>query len=299
MSDHQFSLRAEIGKHAETILDPAGREVDVLSQSDALMLAEKFNCSLKSLYLEAMDHGVCPVRYVRNHDALSLTDQLVLAKSNVAIIGAGGLGGHVIQLLARIGIGSMIIVDPDKFDETNLNRQTFATLETIGLAKTDVAKKHLKSINPAVEVSVHEVKLNALNSDKILSGADIVVDCLDSISDRLMLQDAAQNNNIPLVHGAVSGFEGQLMTIFPQDPGLKSFYVNPDADEVKESSPESILGVPAITPSVIGSLQVMEVVKVLLKRGRIIRKKIIYFDLDNNTLSEFSFEKKKDQSSVD
>ena len=297
MSDSQSKFHAEILASVKIISDPAGRDILVLNHKDAARLSKKFNLRLNDLYIAAMDQGIWPRRYIRNYNTLSLTDQRLLVKSKVAIIGAGGLGGHVIQLLARMGIGSLIIVDPDTFDETNLNRQPFATVETLDLQKTHAVKKLLESINPAVAVIPYELKLTALNFDEILTEADIVVDCLDSISERLILQEAAQKLNIPLVHGALAGFEGQMMTIFPGDPGLKSFYATPESTETDEPNPECILGVPAITPSLIGSFQAMEVVKILLKRGRIMRRKLVYFDLDRCSLTEFSFKKNEGQAS--
>ena len=291
MSHSQSLIRDAIQATVNVISGPAGGVVSVLNQKDAARLSNKFNIRLNDLYIEAMDQGVWPLCYVRNQSTFSLSDQRFLAKSTIAVIGAGGLGGHVISLLARMGIGSLIIVDPDAFDETNLNRQPFATMETLGIPKARAVKKHLESINPAVAVIPHELKLTNSNFNEILTGADIVVDCLDSISDRLVLQDAAQKLNIPLVHGALAGFEGQIMTIYPEDPGLKTIYAAPASLEAGQPSPESILGVPAITPSMIGSFQAMEVVKILLKRGRVMRKKMVYLDLDYFSLDEFSFEK--------
>jgi molybdopterin-synthase adenylyltransferase len=299
MTDSRHMLCDEILASVNVTSGPADGVVSVLNHKDAARLSDKFHLSLNDLYIVAMDHGVWPLCYVRNQSTFSLTDQRVLAQSTVAVIGAGGLGGHVISLFARMGLGSLIIVDPDAFDETNLNRQSFATIKTLGLPKVRAVKKQLASINPAVAVIPHELKLTGSNFNELLSGADIAVDCLDTIPDRLILQDAAQKLKLPLVHGALAGFEGQIMTIYPEDPGLKAIYAAPKPAEAAQPSPESILGVPATTPAMIGSFQTMEGVKILLKRGRVMRKKMVYLDLDNCALDEFSFENSQGHPAVD
>ena len=119
----------------------------------------------------------------------------------------------------------------------------------------------------------------------------MVGDCLDNVPDRFLLERASKKLRIPLVHGALAGFEGQLMTIFPDDPGLKNIYGKAEvgASVNSSKSPESVLGVPAPTPSLIATLQVMEVLKIILKRGRIFRNILLHVDLEAGQMNEFSF----------
>ena len=242
--------------------------------------------SVPEIYTEALRLGVYPCRYLRNRDLLSAAEQLRLAEAQVAVAGAGGLGGQVIILLARLGVGRLIVADSDRFDETNLNRQALSNQQTLKRFKTEVAAESVASINPGVKVIPRQVKLEASGIDEILAGAEVVVDALDNVPDRLILEAACQRLGIPMVHGAIAGFEGRMMTIFPGDLGLKVLYGSGELLDKKES-PEAILGTPAVTAAWMGTLQAMEVLKVLLKRGRLFRGTMAYFDLENGRFEEF------------
>jgi molybdopterin/thiamine biosynthesis adenylyltransferase len=241
------------------------------------------------MYVEALKMGVCPYRYIRNRESISMQDQIKLAESRIAVVGAGGLGGHVILLLARMGIGYLRIIDGDVFDETNLNRQPLCNKETIHKAKPVVAADAINLINPSVEVSVITEKVNADNAENILSGVDVIVDALDNMDDRLVVEQAAKKNGIPFVHGAVAGFEGQVTTIFPEDKGLLSFYGEKDYQANDKDSPESIWGVPVLAPALIGSMQAMEVVKILLNRSGVLRNTLVHMDLENGQLNRYEY----------
>ncbi len=228
--------------------------------------------ALHEIYREALRLGVYPYRYIRNMDILSAAEQLRLAESRVAVVGAGGLGGQVILLLARVGVGTLVVVDCDLFDETNLNRQALCVEETLGEPKARAAAEAVAAINPGVRVIPHQVRLNADVIDGILAGCDVVVDGLDNVPDRLLLQDAAGRLGIPMVHGALAGFEGRIMTVFPGDAGVKQLY-GEAASGADPERPEAVLGVPAVTAALIGTFQAMEVLKILLKRGEPLPKR--------------------------
>ncbi|MCP4667083.1 MAG: HesA/MoeB/ThiF family protein, partial [Deltaproteobacteria bacterium] len=206
MTDRNIDKR--IGEHARTISDPAARRVDILEDKQALEIAGQCGCSVGHVYMEALGLGIWPHRYVRNREILSGQEQLLLAKSRVSVAGAGGLGGHVILLLARLGIGCLIVVDYDVFDESNLNRQALCSDKTLGKSKSEEAVEKIASVNPGVEVISYETRLDPSSIEKILTGSHVVVDCLDNISDRFLLERASKNLRIPLVHGALAGFEG-------------------------------------------------------------------------------------------
>ncbi|MCP4669503.1 MAG: HesA/MoeB/ThiF family protein, partial [Deltaproteobacteria bacterium] len=177
------------------------------------------------------------------------------------------------------------------FDESNLNRQALCSDRTLGKSKSEEAVEKVASVNPGVEVISHKTRLDPSSVEKILVGSHVVVDCLDNISDRFLLERASKNLRIPLVHGALAGFEGQLMTIFPDDPGLKNLYGNADERHSVNGSksPESVLGVPAPTPSFMATLQAMEVIKIILGRGRIFRNMLLHVDLESGRMNEFTF----------
>jgi len=283
------SFLKELERSSIEILDSKSNlNIKVLHEEEAIALALKYQSTLKSVYVEAMKIGVSPYRYIRNRESISIQDQIRLAESRIAVIGSGGLGGHVLLLLARIGIGHLRIIDGDVFDETNLNRQPLCNKETINKAKPVVAADAVRLINPSVEVTIITEKVNAANAEHILSGVDVIVDALDNMDDRLVVEEIAKKNNIPFVHGAVAGFEGQVTTIFPEDKGLMSLYGN-DRHVNDKFSPENILGVPVLAPSVIASIQAMEVLKILLNRGGVFRNTLVHIDLENGQLNKYEY----------
>lgn len=281
-------IEEQIRERSIRITDPAGREAVILEDNAACEIAWQLGLGLHEIYHEALRLGVYPYRYIRNVDILSAAEQLRLAESRVAVVGAGGLGGQVVLLLARVGIGTLVIVDCDLFDETNLNRQALCVEETLGEPKTRAATEAVAAINPGVRVIPHQVRLCADVIDEILSGCDVVVDGLDNAPDRLLLQDAAGRLGIPMVHGALAGFEGSVMTVFPGDVGVRQLY-GEAASGADPDRPEAVLGVPAVTAALIGTIQAMEVLKILLKRGSIFRNVMAYFDLENGRLELFRF----------
>lgn len=219
-----------------------------------------------------------------------MEEQLRLAESRVAVVGVGGLGGQVILPLARVGIAHLVVVDHDLFDEINLNRQALCSKEAIGRPKSEEAVAVVGSINPGVEVTPYQARLDGSNAREILADSDVVVDALDNVSSRFALERATKELGIRLVHGALAGFEGRLMTIFPDDPGLKNLYGSEQVKVDDTKRPEAILGAPVLTPSFIANLQAMEVIKILLGRGRIFRNIMLHADLEGGQLSEFSFQ---------
>ena len=280
----------ELNRLAIEILDcKSNLKIKVLYEEEAIQLALKYQYTLKSVYVEAMKLGVSPYRYIRNRKSISIQDQIRLAESRIAVVGSGGLGGHVILLLARIGIGHLRIIDGDVFDETNLNRQPLCNTETINKAKPKIAADVVNLINPSVEVSIITDKVNVANAEHILSEVDVIVDALDNMDDRLLVEKVAKKNRIPFVHGAVAGFEGQLTTIFPEDKGLTFLYGKNSCQVNDKYSPETIWGVPVLAPALIASMQAMEVVKILLNRSGVFRNTLVHMDLENGQLNKYEF----------
>jgi molybdopterin-synthase adenylyltransferase len=280
---------ATVSTRARAITDPAGREKRVLAESDAADLAAGMGARLGHVYVLALENGIWPLRYLRNSDSFSLLEQLRLARSRVAVIGAGGLGGYVLTLLARVGIGGLVIVDPEAFDETNLNRQMFSTLATLGENKAFAAARALAGINPAVEIASFPERLTSDNAAALISDVSVVVDALDNIDSRRVLQAAAEKKQIPMVHGAIAGFTGQTMTVFPGEAGILQIYGKPDDNHNQEQgpSPEDLLGVPAVTPALIGTFQATEVIKILLDRTDILNSRMLAADLETGRVDFF------------
>ncbi|MFC1883838.1 ThiF family adenylyltransferase [Thermodesulfobacteriota bacterium] len=283
---------SNIGKllddHKIQIKDAAGNELDALSEEGASVIGDKCGISIRDVQIGALERGICPTRYIRNREAVSPEEQLKLLKSSAAVVGAGGLGGYIILILARLGLGRLVVIDYDVFDETNLNRQAFCTAETLGKSKSEAAKAALKIVNPGVEVVSYKKKLDEKNGEKILSGCHVAVDALDNVSGRFVLQGLCRKMNMPLVHGAVAGFEGQLMTLFPEDAGLEIIYGNKRNDSNKSTRPEAIMGVPGVTPCLLGTLQSMEVVKILLEKGQTLRNTMAHLDMEACEINKFN-----------
>ena len=274
---------------SKRISDPAGREVEVLEDSQALKIAAESGCSVHDVYVEALSLGIYPYRYIRNRETISREEQLRLSKSRVAVVGAGGLGGQVILLLARVGVGHIVVVDYDRFDETNLNRQALSSQRAMGRSKSKEAVMVVGAINPGVLIIPHQARIDPSNAKEVLEGSDVIVDALDNIPARFTIEDASKSMGIPLVHGALAGLEGQLMTVFPDDPGIKRLYGSSVTGGERSKSPEAVLGVPALMPSFIATLQATEVLKIILKRGRLFRNVMVHADLENGKMNEFTF----------
>jgi molybdopterin/thiamine biosynthesis adenylyltransferase len=288
-------IEERIRERLKRITDPAGRDADILEDNAACEIAWQLGLGLHEIYREALKLGVRPYRYIRNADSLSTAEQLKLAESRVAVVGAGGLGGQAIVLLARLGVGALVVVDCDQFDETNLNRQALCVGETLGEPKTRAAVEAVAAINPGVHVIPHQVRLTADVIDGILAGSDVVVDGLDNVPDRLLLQEAAGRLGIPMVHGALAGFEGRIMTVLPGDAGVKQLY-GETASGADPDRPEAVLGVPAVTAALIGTFQAMEVLKILLRRGSLFRNAMAYVDLEKGRLDTFRFDEASEKT---
>ncbi|HBK52961.1 HesA/MoeB/ThiF family protein [Syntrophomonas wolfei] len=219
--------------------------------------------------------GVLPQRYQRNAKSITREEQCRLFQSRVAVIGCGGLGGYLLEELARLGIASISAWDYDSFAEHNLNRQLLSDMDTIGLSKVETAAKRVQAINPAVKFQAFNRPFAAGEGEDLLAGHQVVVDALDSIPVRKMLAAVCQRLSLPLVHGAIAGWCGQVCTQFPGEDSLETIYRNSN----QEQGVESEQGVLAFAPAVVASLQVAEVVKILLGRGELLRKRILLFNL--------------------
>ncbi len=235
---------------------------------------------VRRLEIDALRQGIVPHRYLRNMGTIGLEGQIRLLESTVAVAGAGGLGGWVVEGLARMGVGRLIVIDGDIFAENNLNRQALCTESELGRRKIEVAQQRVEKINSAVDCTGHFLRAGEGDFRKLLSGAEVAVDALDNMPSRFDLQRAAQALGIPMIHGAIGGWIGQVMTIFPGDPGLFALY---RAETVPEHGIEVECGNPTATPLMVAACQIQEVVKVLLQIGLPLRDRILMLDAESGT----------------
>ncbi|MGD8244581.1 MAG: HesA/MoeB/ThiF family protein [Anaerolineae bacterium] len=237
--------------------------------------------SIREVELTALEMNVAPARYVANLGTIGVPGQLKLLRARVAIVGLGGLGGYVAEALARMGVGHLILIDGDSFQEANLNRQLLCTEGNLGAGKARAACQRVTAINAAVETIGHAEVLTEENLSRHLREADLVVDAVDRLPTRLMLQRGAQALGIPMVHGSIAGFLGQVTTIFPRDSGLRGLYG--DEDQLPEQGLETELGTPAATPMVVAAWEAQEVVKVLTGQGELLRGRLLVIDMEFGT----------------
>jgi len=272
----------ELKKTRREAINSSGEKYYSVSLNQVKEIVNKFQLPSREIEILALQNNIIPERYQRNLGVISPSEQAKLLQSKVVIIGAGGLGGTVLELLTRMGIGEVIIAEKDIIGDSNLNRQILSKETNLGQSKTEVAVKRVKEINSSVEIVGHSIFIDSNNVKKIIEGAEVVIDALDNLPSRFVLQKACRNLKIPLVHGAIAGFNGQLTTIFPEDKGLELIYGS-DRD-LPEHGSEVTLGAPTVTPALIASLEAQEVIKILLKRGKLFRNRLLYLDIEEGTV---------------
>jgi len=173
-------------------------------------------------------------RYIRNVPTLSETECAALQKKTVAVFGCGGLGGYLIEYLARIGIGSIRCVDADTFEESNLNRQLLSTVSLMGTNKAKAAVQRVREINPDVQIQGFPVYMDKTNVRDLISGCDAVLDALDNIDSRRVLANACKAENIPYIYGAVDRWVAQAAICMPGDDLIDKLY--PDDSVIGDRS---------------------------------------------------------------
>jgi len=224
----------------------------------------------------ACENGIVPSRYERSIGTLGLEGQARLLGSTAAVVGCGGLGGFVVELLARAGVGRLVLVDGDTFSDHNLNRQLLCDESNLGQSKAREAAKRAAAVNGAVETRVVEAFLNPGNAAEILSGCDLAVDALDSNSARKILRQACRELGIPMVHGAIAGFWGQAGVFLPEDT---TPWDGPDGS-LPDRGVELETGNPPFTPAFVASLEAAEAVKILACVSKPLRHRLLWVDLD-------------------
>ena len=212
--------------------------------------------------------------------------QQKLLDARVLLLGAGGLGSPAALYLAAAGVGTIGIIDMDEVDESNLQRQILHNVDRIGDRKVDSAKKTLTALNPDVDVVAYDTRLGAENILDILEGWDIVVDGADNFPSRYMLNDASVKLGIPVVHGSIFRFEGQVTVFDPHNgPTYRDYIPVPPPAELAPSCAEA--GVLGVLPGIVGTIQALEAIKLILNLGDGLSGRILAFDSLEMSFREF------------
>jgi adenylyltransferase/sulfurtransferase len=207
-----------------------------------------------------------------------------LKRSRVVIAGAGGLGSPIAIYLTAAGIGMIRIIDHDQVALSNLNRQILYWEKDIGRKKVDSAKKKLRNLNSAVKIETIGETITEDNVSQLVEGCDVIVDAMDNLPTRYILNRCAIEKKIPFFHGAVNGFEGRAMTIIPGETAcLRCMYRGP--------VPQEKFPVIGVTPAIIGIIQATEVIKYLVGIGKLLTNRLLIYDGLKVTFNEFAVNK--------
>lgn len=211
-------------------------------------------------------------RYERNIPALTEEECLALQNKRALVVGCGGLGGHIIDMLARIGVGSFRVVDGDVFEISNLNRQLLSEVPLLGIKKAKAAADRIARVNPQIYVEAVEEFLTESNVLDLIAGCDVVLDALDNIPARKLLAEACTKAGIPYVYGAISGWVAQAAVSMPGDGLIEMLF--PEEIEIRDKS------VLSFTPALCAAMQTSLCVKLLTGRP-VAAGTVYYFDLLN------------------
>ena len=236
------------------------------------------------------------IRYSRQIilKSIGIIGQKKILNSKVLIVGAGGLGCPVADLLTRSGVGVIGVIDYDKINLSNIHRQTLYTTKDVGKYKVKILKNRLNLINKEVKINIYNKKANEENLNKIINKYDIIVDGSDNFKTKFLLNKFSKKFKKKLIVGAISKFDGHLFSFnfsSNKTPCLKCFYQIEPSDDILNCENEGILG---STASIIGGLQANEVLKIILSIGKNLKSNILIFDLLNLKFRKVLFKKRKD-----
>ena len=269
----------------------AAKTLAELGYEDVVSLAGGFTDWKRNGFPVQLQAGLDAPRRARYSRHLLIPEvgeegQLKLLDSKVLLIGAGGLGSPASLYLAAAGVGRIGIVDADVVDESNLQRQIVHSTESLGEPKVESAKRAVEALNPDVEVVAYKERLTSENIERILAdGWDVIVDGSDNFPTRYLVNDASVWHRIPVVHGSIYRFEGQVTVFQPHEgPCYRCLFPTPPPPELAPSCAEG--GVLGVLPGVIGSLQASEALKLALGIGEPLVGRLLLFDALAATFDE-------------
>jgi molybdopterin/thiamine biosynthesis adenylyltransferase/rhodanese-related sulfurtransferase len=277
----------------------AAKTLEDMGYADVASLSGGFTDWKRNGYPVELQAGLDAPRRARYSRHLLIPEvgeegQLKLLDSKVLLVGAGGLGSPASLYLAAAGVGRIGIVDADVVDESNLQRQIIHSTERLGEAKVDSARRTLEALNPDVQVVAYKERLTSENIERILAdGWDVIVDGADNFPTRYLVNDASIWHGIPVVHGSIYRFEGQVTVFQPgAGPCYRCLFPAPPPPELAPSCAEG--GVLGVLPGVIGSLQASEALKLALGIGEPLVGRLLLFDALSAEFSEMKLRRDPD-----
>ena len=274
--------------HAASSAPEAGRDAVFVSLAGLRAWAEETGISLRAAMIDLLAENIWPERFRRNFGLFSAVEMARLLQSRALVLGCGGLGGHVTELLARSGVGRIRLVDNDVFDESNLNRQRFCSERTLGCPKAQTTREALADIAAHVEAEALPVAADEHNLAELVAGMDLALDCLDSITAKTALEQAALAAGVPFVHGSVLRDEGFCYANSGPAARLKELY--PSGVDRQEEAMGRREGISALAPASVACLMVRLGLNILL--GRSPDSPLLHLDLSVPELERFSWSDK-------
>ena len=212
-----------------------------------------------------------------------------LVDSRVVVIGAGGLGSPAALYLAAAGVGTIGVVDMDIVEESNLQRQILHSTETVGKNKVDSAEKTLSTLNPDVNVITHNTYLNKDNVIEIIKNYDVIVDGTDNFQTRYLINDASVKTGIPVVHGSIFQYEGQITVFDPKNgPTYRDIFPEPPQNGAAPNCTEA--GVLGVLPGIVGTIQALETIKLILEIGKGLSGRLVVLDALEMSFHEYKID---------
>lgn len=216
-----------------------------------------------------------------------------LKRAKILVAGAGGLGSPALAYLTAAGVGTIGIADFDTVTLSNLNRQILHFTPDVGIKKTDSAAGKLEKLNPQVTLIKHDLRLNLDNIEAIMGEYDLVIDATDNFTARYLISDGCYFLKKPFIEGAVVGYDGILMTVIPdQTPCYRCLYPRPPEDGVLPTCNDT--GILGMTAGIIGTIQALEVVKLILGIGETVSGRLLIFDALKSSFREIPWQRRPD-----
>lgn len=265
------------GQPWQALADARGRIAEDVLQAEAA----RRGLSLLEAQTQVCDAGFLPTRYARNASMLSPAEQGQLLRGHVLLVGLGGLGGHILDMLARMGVGHIVGVDGDIFEESNCNRQLLASCRTLGQGKAQAAAAHAAAVNPAIRFTPVPQFVRGEGFAPLAAQAEVVVDALGGLTHRRALHRAAADAGKPVVCAGIAGLTGWVSVVSPggADP---LFWM--EQGETGGESAEERLGNLAPAAAMAASLQAAEVLKILTRRKFL--QGVLFFDMEDSKIEK-------------